>query len=90
MRSFSIFSASVAAALVIGLVPFAAQAQDKSPAAEPATEGPKVPAKAEAAAPAKLAAKPAGERKSRRQQDARHCLEQPNNTAIIKCAEAYL
>jgi hypothetical protein len=53
-----------------------------------------------AAAPAKTAAKPAQPaaaqmaeakpaRKSRRG-DARHCLEQPSNTAIIKCAEAYL
>jgi len=26
----------------------------------------------------------------KRLEDARHCLEQPNNTAIIKCAEEYL
>ena len=26
----------------------------------------------------------------KRQEDARHCLEQPNATAIIKCAEEYL
>ena len=26
----------------------------------------------------------------RRQEDARHCLEKPTNTEIIKCAEAYL
>ena len=29
-------------------------------------------------------------KKSRRQEDARHCLAQPTNTDIIKCAEAYL
>lgn len=29
-------------------------------------------------------------KKSRRQEDARHCLERPTNTEIIKCAEAYL
>ena len=56
-------------------------------AAKPsAKEGPKEAA-AKAAA-AKPAAAPA--RKSRRNEDARHCLEQPTNTAIIKCAEAYL
>jgi hypothetical protein len=27
---------------------------------------------------------------SRRGEDARHCLDLPSNTAIIKCAEAYL
>lgn len=57
----------------------------------------KVPAK-EAAKPAAaevkpvaVQAKPAAEaKKSRRNEDARHCLEQPDNTAIIKCAEAFL
>jgi hypothetical protein len=29
-------------------------------------------------------------KKTRRQEDARHCLERPTNTEIIKCAEAYL
>ena len=29
-------------------------------------------------------------KKNRRQEDARHCLERPTNTEIIKCAEAYL
>lgn len=51
-------------------------------------------------APAKEAAKPAAEpakqvantpRKPRRwNEDARHCLERPTNTEIIKCAEEYL
>ena len=27
---------------------------------------------------------------SKRQQDARHCLQEPNNDAIIRCAEEYL
>ena len=27
---------------------------------------------------------------AKRQQDARHCLQEPNNDAIIRCAEAYL
>ena len=38
-------------------------------------------------------AKPAvasADRKSRRNEDARHCLEKSSNTEIIKCAEAYL
>jgi hypothetical protein len=39
------------------------------------------------------AAKPAAAKKTssaKRQQDARHCLDQASNVAIIKCAEAYL
>jgi len=57
-------------------------------------------AKAAAQEPAKEAAKPAAEpkkqasagaRKQRRwNEDARHCLERPSNTEIIKCAEEYL
>ena len=46
---------------------------------------------------AKEAAKPAAKEpakktasSSKRQEDARHCLEKGNNTDIIKCAEAYL
>jgi hypothetical protein len=50
---------------------------------------------------AKEAAKPAGEAKKqaaagprragrRWTEDARHCLERPNNDAIIRCAEEYL
>jgi hypothetical protein len=38
-----------------------------------------------------MAAKPATKKFSpKRFEDARHCLEQPSNTAIIKCAEEYL
>lgn len=48
--------------------------------------------------PAKPAAKPAAQasekkpaaHKSRRNEDARACLERGSNTEIIKCAEAYL
>ncbi len=29
-------------------------------------------------------------RRARRAEDARHCLERPSNTEIIKCSEAYL
>ena len=60
---------------------------------------------AQAPAPSKEAAKPAMTKEPekampvkqtakkpspKRFEDARHCLEQPNNDAIIKCAEAYL
>jgi hypothetical protein len=35
--------------------------------------------------------KQAGKKPSpKRLEDARHCLEQPSSTAIIKCAEEYL
>lgn len=53
----------------------------------------KEPAKPQAAKPApmKEAAKgPAVAKKSKRTEDARHCLERANNTEIIKCAEEYL
>jgi len=38
------------------------------------------------AEPARKAHKP----NPHRQEDARHCLDKPTNTEIIKCAEAYL
>jgi hypothetical protein len=53
-------------------------------AAKPASDKPQ----AEKAAPKPVAS--ADGRKSRRGEDARHCLEKPSNTEIIKCAEAYL
>ena len=81
-------------------------AQDAKPAAkEPAKPAPmKEAAKPEPMkqaakpAPAKEAAKPepvkeaaATPRKPRRwNEDARHCLERPTNTEVIKCAEEYL
>ena len=34
--------------------------------------------------------KAAGASKTKRQQDARHCLQRGDNTAIIKCAEEYM
>jgi hypothetical protein len=51
-------------------------------------EAPKPEAKAEAM----KASKPAVARKAspKRQEDARHCLDRPTNTEIIKCAEEYL
>ncbi len=84
------------AALIIAVV-FALPAwgQDAKPAAKeeakpaaaapaPAQEAPK------AEAPKAPKKKHAAGSLSRRQQDARHCLEKPTNTEIIKCAEAYL
>ena len=73
------------AALFIGVT----AAQTAKPAAEAAKPA------AEPAQPAAQEAKPAPKRTapkatSRRHLDARHCLEKPNNTEIIKCAEAYL
>ena len=70
----------------------------QAPAQKPGPEAPK-PAAAPAAAPAPAttpaamtteAPKPAPARKSRRNEDARHCLDKPDNNAIIKCAEEYL
>lgn len=57
----------------------------KEPAKPAAQEAPKAEAaKAEARKPVARKINP------RRQEDARHCLEKPTNTEIIKCAEAYL
>ena len=75
------------AAMLVGSLAFA-----QAPVQKPAVEAPKPsaqePAKPEAAAEA---AKPAPVvKKSRRNEDARHCLEKADNNAIIKCAEAYL
>ena len=77
-----------------------AWAQQAKPPAEPAkpaaAEAPKAEApKAEAPKVQAEAAKPKAPRKipvhpSKRQEDARHCLEKGSNTEIIKCAEAYL
>ena len=64
-------------------------AQDKPAAKEPAKPA------AQAKMP-EMAAKPAASAKGkvkftqRRFEDARRCLEQPTNDAIIKCAEEYL
>jgi len=69
-------------------VPAFGQAQ-KPAAAKPEA---KAEVKAEPKAEMKAASKPAVARKAspRRQEDARHCLDRPTNTEIIKCAEEYL
>jgi len=79
------------AVLVSGLALAQAPAQKPAPAPEapkPAAEAPK-PA-AETPKPVAEVAKPVPAKKSRRNEDARHCLEKADNTAIIKCAEEYL
>jgi hypothetical protein len=58
----------------------AAWAQDKPGAAKEAAKP----------APAQVADKPAAAKKSRRSEDARHCLEKASNNEVIKCAEVYL
>ena len=61
----------------------------KAPAEKP--QAAKAPVeKPQAAKEAKPALASAEGRKSRRSEDARHCLEKSSNTEIIKCAEAYL
>jgi hypothetical protein len=63
-----------------------AWAQAPAPQKEPAKPvAAKEAAKSEAQKPTTVA-----KRTSRRQQDARHCLERGNNIEIIKCAEEYL
>lgn len=66
----------------------AAWAQDKPVAGEPDKSKPAVSVSKEPAQ--KPAQKPSVAKKSRRDEDARHCLEKESNTEIIKCAEVYL
>ena len=63
-------------------------AQDAKPAApDPAKPAPMK----EAAKPEPVKEAAATPRKPRRwNEDARHCLERPTNTEVIKCAEEYL
>lgn len=76
--------------LVIALFVAAVVAQDKPPVKEAV----KPEATKEAAKPAAETKKQAaaGPRRAGRRwtEDARHCLERPTNTEIIKCAEEYL
>lgn len=76
-------------ALAVALPAWAEDEAADKPAAQ-AQEAEKPEAKA--AEPAKAAASKKATRKhsSKRMEDARHCLDQPSNTEIIKCAEAYL
>jgi hypothetical protein len=72
------------AALALAL-PAWAQAPEEKPAPATTAETAKPAPKASAKSPRKAATTTA-----RRHMDARHCLEQPNNDAIIRCAEEYL
>jgi hypothetical protein len=81
------------AALALAVPAWAQQATPPAEPAKPAVQ--ETPKAAEEPAKAAEAAKPKPPRKipvhpSRRQEDARHCLEKGSNTEIIKCAEAYL
>ena len=72
-----------------------AWAQQAKPPAEPAKPAAAEAPKAEAPKVQAEAARPKAPRKipvhpSKRQEDARHCLDLGSNTEIIKCAEAYL
>jgi hypothetical protein len=78
---------------LIAALAFAAQAgwaQDKAapakPAAQPAAQEPAKPAP-EAKAPGRPATM---KKTSKRNEDARRCLELEGNNAIIKCAEEFL
>jgi hypothetical protein len=81
-------------ALILALaIAVPAWAQDKpaekpadAPAAAQQPEQPKPEAKDETPKKKERAART----HSRRMEDARHCLDKPTNTEIIKCAEAYL
>jgi len=85
MKRTMLFAAAALAANAWAQQPApATPAAPAAPAAAPTTEAPKAEvAKAE---PAKKSHKP----NPHRQEDAKHCLDKPNNTEIIKCAEAYL
>lgn len=71
--------------LALTMVASLAFAQAPAPTKEAAKPEPMK--EAAKAMPVKQAAKKPS---PRRFEDARHCLEQPNNTAIIKCAEEFL
>ena len=60
-------------------------------AQEPAKEAAKAEPAKEAAKPEPVKDKKAAAKAPRRwNEDARHCLERPSNTEVIKCAEEFL
>lgn len=70
---------------------FAATAWAQAPAKEAAKpEATKEAAKPVAEAPKQKQAAASPRKPRRWNEDARHCLERPSNTEIIKCAEEYL
>ena len=78
----TILAAALAAALPL-MQAAAAQAPEQAATAKPA-EAAKPAPKAKAAKATHRATT------AKRHQDARHCLERPNNDAIVRCAEEYL
>jgi hypothetical protein len=79
----TILAAALAAALPL-MQAAAAQAPEQQAAAAKPAEAAKPAPKAKAAKATHRATT------AKRHQDARHCLERPNNDAIIRCAEEYL
>ena len=83
-------------ALALACSAWAQPAQKEAPKPQAATDAPeaaKVAPKAAKTAKARAKAGPqktAIAKKSRRSEDARHCLQRTNNTEIIKCAEEFL
>ena len=73
----------LAAAFALAASAWAQAPEQKAVAATP-TEAAKPAPKAKAAKPTMRKAT------AKRHQDARHCLDRPDNEAIIRCAEEYL
>ena len=74
----------LAAALALALPAWAQAPEQKDAAATTAEAAQPAPKAKVAKSPRKMTTT------AKRHQDARHCLELPNNDAIIRCAEAYL
>jgi hypothetical protein len=76
---------------VLAMTVSAAWGQGKPAAKDPAKPASEATKPAEASKPAALPEKSSAvARKSKRGEDARHCLDKASNPDIIKCAEAYL
>jgi hypothetical protein len=79
----TILAAALAVVLPLMLPAWAQAPEQQAAAAKPAEA-------AKPAPKAKLAKATHKTTTAKRYQDARHCLERPNNDAIIRCAEEYL
>ncbi|HYL89675.1 MAG TPA: hypothetical protein VEU32_13030 [Burkholderiales bacterium] len=89
MKTITLFAAAMLASSAWAQQPAKEPARPTAaPAAAPAPAPQEAP-KAEVAK-AEPAKKHARKPNPHRQEDARHCLDKPTNTEIIKCAEAYL
>ena len=80
----TILAAALALALSLMLPVWAQAPGEKAVAATPAEAAKPAPKTGAAKSPRKATTT------ARRHMDARHCLERPNNDAIIRCAEEYL